>query len=114
MTALQRHEDRSVPVCPCPYTTLSDQYKHAALYSVRRFESLLRPFASSPTEGGPASSSKNNHSARPDVGELPPAHGRGPRSAEAWRKEELRKLCSDGALSVAAQKRLLATPTLID
>ncbi|POY74785.1 hypothetical protein BMF94_2058 [Rhodotorula taiwanensis] len=59
---------------------------------VQRFESLLRPFAATPEGERP---SADNLSAS-HIGELPPGHGRGPRSAEAWRREELRKLCGEG------------------
>lgn len=59
---------------------------------MRRFESLLRPFAATPEGERP---SADNLSAS-HIGELPPGHGRGPRSAEAWRREELRKLCGEG------------------
>ncbi|GAA5989558.1 hypothetical protein JCM10908_000529 [Rhodotorula pacifica] len=75
---------------------------------VQRFESLLRPFAATPPEQPDADYSSDANQtghkvstaqafqAVHDIGELPPGYARGPRSAEAWRREELRKLCGEG------------------
>lgn len=60
---------------------------------VQRFESLLRPFPATP----PPDDERSSTSALHDVGHVPPGYGaRGPRSAESWRREELRKLCGEG------------------
>ncbi|GAA5874119.1 hypothetical protein JCM3774_006746 [Rhodotorula dairenensis] len=68
---------------------------------VQRFGSLLHPFATTPEEerrtADGALASADESQSRPvnplhGLGEVPP----GPRSAETWRREELRKLCGQG------------------
>ncbi|GAA5972502.1 hypothetical protein JCM8115_003142 [Rhodotorula mucilaginosa] len=62
---------------------------------VQRFESLLRPFPATPPPDD--DEQRSTTSALHEVGHVPPGYGaRGPRSAESWRREELRKLCGEG------------------
>ncbi|BGP36986.1 hypothetical protein JCM10449v2_000890 [Rhodotorula kratochvilovae] len=83
------------------------------LERVQRFESLLEPFSPSSDAASPPPDAPSSLQA---VGESVPGLGRGPQSAEQWRRDELRRLCFGGIpdepkhLRPAAYAFLLSLP----
>ncbi|BGO88621.1 hypothetical protein NBRC10512_007833 [Rhodotorula toruloides] len=91
------------------------------LERVKRFESLLKPFDPSPPAVSPIAGSSEGAATGAEGAEAAPTQG--PVSAEAWRKDELRRLCREGIPDEPAPLRpaawhfllnLSPTPSLLD
>ncbi|BGP29128.1 hypothetical protein JCM10296v2_000866 [Rhodotorula toruloides] len=91
------------------------------LERVKRFESLLKPFDPSPAPISLIAGSSDGGVTSAEGAEAAPTQG--PGSAEAWRKDELRRLCGEGIPDEPANLRpttwhfllnLSPTPSLLD